>query len=194
MKPPPVPLTESLFSVSRAWHERKDTVTGIGNHEKVSSHLQTGSVRSQGENSLTLFLLTVHHFVGKIAFLEFGFSPIPICSDGWYSYNLTSWSFVLTYAHTIVYTAFSVCHRGKTLVVKRVDHKSFLTLPKVCQGDSINHWQKYLAKLNTLPDTFCLSGCDGDSSYWHTGWGCLFGQARPTFYYCYTWHFLSYPS
>ena len=54
--------------------------------------------------------------------------------------------------------------------------------------------RRYLAKLNTLPDTFCLSGCDGDSSYWHTGWGCLFGQARPTFYNCYTWHFLSYPS
>ena len=38
-----------------------------GNHEKVAGHLQTGSVRSQGETSLTLFLLTVHHFVGKIA-------------------------------------------------------------------------------------------------------------------------------
>ena len=67
MKPSPVPLTESLFSVSRAWPERKDTVTGIGNHEKVTSHLQTGSVRSQGETSLTLFLLAVYHFVWKIA-------------------------------------------------------------------------------------------------------------------------------
>ena len=47
--------------------ERKDTVTGRGNHEKVAGHLQTGSVRSQGETSLTLFLLTVHHFVCKIA-------------------------------------------------------------------------------------------------------------------------------
>ena len=67
MKPSPVPLTESLFSVSRAWPERKDTVTGIGNHEKVTSHLQTGSVRSQGETSLTLFLLAVYHFVWNIA-------------------------------------------------------------------------------------------------------------------------------
>ena len=67
VKPSPVPWTESLFSVSRAWHERKDTVTGTGNHEKLSCHLQAGSVRSQGETSLTLFLLTVHHFVCKIA-------------------------------------------------------------------------------------------------------------------------------
>ena len=41
-------------------------------------------------------------------------------------------------------------------MVKRVDHKSFLTLPKVCQGDSIKRARRYLAKLNTLPDTFSL--------------------------------------
>lgn len=54
--------------------------------------------------------------------------------------------------------------------------------------------RRYLAKLNTLPDTFCLLGYDGDSSYWHTGWRFLFGQSRPYLYICYTWHFLSYPS
>ena len=57
--------------------ERKDTVTGRGNHEKVAGHLQTGSVRSQGETSLTLFLLTVRHFVGKIALQDIGFIPNP---------------------------------------------------------------------------------------------------------------------
>ena len=55
--------------------ERKDTVTGKGNHEKVAGHLQTGSVRSRGETSLTLFLLTVHHFVCKIALAELCFIP-----------------------------------------------------------------------------------------------------------------------
>ena len=41
-------------------------------------------------------------------------------------------------------------------MVEQVDHKKFLTLPKVCQGDSIKRAKRYLAKLNTLPDTFCL--------------------------------------
>ena len=31
-------------------------------------------------------------------------------------------------------------------MVKRVDHKSFLTLPKVCQGDSIKPCQKVFGK------------------------------------------------
>ena len=57
--------------------KEKDTVTGIGNHEKVSSHFQTGSVRSLGETSLTLFLLAVYHFVEKIAFVDFDFIPSP---------------------------------------------------------------------------------------------------------------------
>ena len=46
MKSRPAPSAETLFSVSRAWHERKDTVIGSGNHEKAGSLLQTGSVRS----------------------------------------------------------------------------------------------------------------------------------------------------
>lgn len=79
-------------------------------------------------------------------------------------------------------------------MVKRVDHKSFLTLPKVCQGDSINHWQKVFGKTKHFARYFQSFMLDGDSSSWHTGWWFLFGQSRPTFISCYTRHFLSYPS
>ena len=50
---------------------------GHGNHEQVASPLQTESVRSQGETSLTLFLLAVYHFVKKIAFVDYDFIPNP---------------------------------------------------------------------------------------------------------------------
>ena len=63
----PCPINRVFIFSQQSMIERKDTVTGRGNHEKVAGHLQTGSVRSQGETSLTLFLLTVHHFVCKIA-------------------------------------------------------------------------------------------------------------------------------
>ena len=82
--------------------ERKDTVTGRGNHEKVAGHLQTGSVRSQGENSLTLFLLTVHHFVGKIAVLEFGFTPSQTLYSYGYPFSNLIYMILITYAHAIV--------------------------------------------------------------------------------------------
>ena len=55
----------------------KTQLMGRGNHEQVASRLQTGSVRSQGETTLTLFLLAVYHFVGKIAFVDYGFIPNP---------------------------------------------------------------------------------------------------------------------
>ena len=56
-----------------------------------------------------------------------------------------------------------VCHRGKTPVVKQVDHKSFLTMPKVCLGDSINHWQKVLGKTKRFAKYLLFSMLDGDS-------------------------------
>lgn len=79
-------------------------------------------------------------------------------------------------------------------MVKRVDHKSFLTLPKVCQRDSINHWQKLFGKTKHFARYFQSFMLDGDSFFWHTGWGFLFGQSRPTFIGCYTRQYLSYPS
>ena len=95
----------------------------------------------------------------------------------------------------MVQAATTVCHRGKTLVVKRVDHKSFLTLPKVCQGDSIKPCQKVFVKTKHFARYVLSSMLDGDSSCWHTGCGCLLGQSHPPpFYNCYTWHFLPYPS
>ncbi|MEE1003728.1 MAG: hypothetical protein UH685_00105 [Bacteroidaceae bacterium] len=57
--------------------KEKTQLMGHGNHEQVASHLQTGSVRSQCETSLTLFLLAVYHFVGKIAFVDYDFIPNP---------------------------------------------------------------------------------------------------------------------
>ena len=57
--------------------KEKTQLMGHGNHEQVASLLQTGSVRSQGETSLTLFLLTVYHFVEKIAFVDYDFIPSP---------------------------------------------------------------------------------------------------------------------
>ena len=57
--------------------KEKTQLMGHGNHEQVASRLQTGSVRSQGETSLTLFLSAVYHFVGKIAFVDYDFIPNP---------------------------------------------------------------------------------------------------------------------
>jgi len=65
--------------------KEKTQLMGHGNHEQVASLLQTGSVRSLGETSLTLFLLAVYHFVEKIAFVDFDFIPYPVHN----SYNLT---------------------------------------------------------------------------------------------------------
>ena len=87
-----------------------------------------------------------------------------------------------------------VCHSGKTLVVKRVDHKSFLTLPKVCQGDSIKHCQKVFGKTKHFA-RYVLS-C---RLWWRllllTYWLRMpVWTSPPHIYNCYTWHFLSYPS
>ena len=57
--------------------KEKTQLMGRGNHEKVAIPLQTGSVRSLSETSLTLFLLAVYHFVGKIAFVDYDFIPTP---------------------------------------------------------------------------------------------------------------------
>ena len=57
--------------------KEKTQLMGPGNHKQKASLLQTGSVRSPGETSLTLFLPAVYHFVGKIAFVDCGFIPNP---------------------------------------------------------------------------------------------------------------------
>ena len=93
----------------------------------------------------------------------------------------------------MVQAASPVCHRGKTLVVKRVDHKSFLTLPKVCQGDSIKPCQKVFVKTKHFARYVLSSMLDGDSSFWHTGCGCLLGHSHPLYLY-YTRQLLSFYS
>ena len=79
-------------------------------------------------------------------------------------------------------------------MVKRVDHKSFLTLPKVCQGDSINHWQKVFGKTKHFA-RYVLSF----RLWWRllllTYWLMIpVWTIPPHLFNCYTWHFLSYPS
>ena len=111
------PKAETLFSVSRAWHERKDTATGRGNHEKAASHPPTGSVSfsltlnntSQSDTSLTLLLLAVSHFAFWLPWQGDGFIP-PIhfiigrvksfacrASIQWWD---TTCSWIITDAHT----------------------------------------------------------------------------------------------
>ena len=54
--------------------------------------------------------------------------------------------------------------------------------------------RRYLAKLNTLPDTFCLRcSIETPLSDILAVDSCSDNPAPP-FYDCYTWHFLSYPS
>ena len=79
-------------------------------------------------------------------------------------------------------------------MVKHVDHKNFLTLPKVCQGNSINPCQKVFGKTKHFA-RYVLA-----SWLW---WRLLFltywlkipaWTIPPILYNCYTWHLLSYPS
>ena len=79
-------------------------------------------------------------------------------------------------------------------MVKRVDHKSFLTLPKVCQGDSIKPCQKVFGKTKHFA-RYVLSF----RLWWRllllTYWLRMpVWTSPPHLYNCYTWHFLSYPS
>ena len=123
--------------------------------------------------------------------------PTHDCSNltNWHLTNLTSLHLLITYALTIVQTASSVCHRGKPLVVEQVNHKRFLTLPKVCQGDSIKRRQKVFGKTKHFARYVLSSMLDGDSSCRHTGWRFLFGQSHPPrMGNCYTRHILSFHS
>ena len=66
----------------------------VGNHEKVSSNLLTGAVRSQGDPSRPLFLITVHHFVWKIALAGLCLL-LPPCRSNLTSILLLTWHIVL---------------------------------------------------------------------------------------------------
>lgn len=86
MKSCPVPLTEIFFFQS-AKHDmnEKTQLMGRGNHEQVASRLQTGSVRSQGETSLTLFCWLSITSSGRLPLWTMASFPTHDC------FNLTSW-------------------------------------------------------------------------------------------------------
>ena len=181
MKPIPVPLTESLFPFSRAWRERKDTVIGQAITKRCPVIFKQGLWdRKANPHCLCSWLLSTTSSI-RLPILDYGFCSLPsvliLCL---YSFILIC-SSVLTYALTMSKQHLQFVKEGKLLwSSKLIIRVSSLCQRYVKETLSIID-RRYLAKLNTLPDTFCLSGCDGDSSYWHTGWGCLFGQARPTF-------------
>ena len=77
----PSPINRVFISFQQSMTWKKRHCNRAGNHEKMSSHLQTGTVRSQGEPSLSLFLVTVHHFVYKIAHTGLWLLFPPFCSN-----------------------------------------------------------------------------------------------------------------
>ena len=50
-------------------------------------------------------------------------------------------------------------------MVEQVNHMRFLTLPKVCQGDSINHSRKVFGKTKHFARYVPSVLIDGDSSF-----------------------------
>ena len=172
------PIAETLFSVSRAWHERKDTATGRGNHEKAGSPMPTGSVSSQGDTSLTLLLLAVSHFALWLPLQSDGFIP-PIHFIIWRVKALACSASMLLMRH-FLYWDYNQCPHHQFWQHYLFIKQKFLLWSSVSIIRGIpffrrhvkeilpNYIRRYLAKLNTLPDTFLLSV--GQWLLWLTCW------------------------
>ena len=132
--------------------KEKTQLMGHGNHEQVASLLQTGSVRSLGETSLTLFLLAVYHFVGKIAFVDYDIIPYPVhnCYNQPHIPFLYSTPSPLSKQHPQFVIEENLLWSSKSII------RGFSLCQRYVKETLSSVARRYLAKLNTLPDTFCL--------------------------------------
>ena len=122
----------------------------------MSSHLQTGTVRLQGEPSQSLFLVTVHHFVYKIAHSGLWLMFPPFCSNQMSVFYILTSSSVLTYALTMSKQHLQFVKEGKLLWSSKLIIRVSTLCQRYVKETLSSLASRYLAKLNTLPDTSWL--------------------------------------
>ena len=156
MKPIPVPLTESLFPFSRAWRERKDTVTGQAITKRCPVIFKQGLWdRKANPHCLCSWLLSTTSSI-RLPILDYGFCSLPsvliLCL---YSFILM-YSSVLTYALTMSKQHLQFVKEGKLLWSSKLIIRVSTLCQRYVKETLSSLASRYLAKLNTLPDTSWL--------------------------------------